>query len=132
MQPDITNNLIMAEFYISAKKLDFEQINSLMDICASYIRKSESFKFKEFAKDEWCISTNYIECEDINTPLNLLEKQISNKREIINMINQAYSAECGFVIVVKITSDILPAIYYEREFIKLASEINASINMDFV
>lgn len=122
----------MADFYICGDKLDFDEINFMMNIFNSKIRKSSSFTIKEFAKDYWSFNTGYEACKDINVQIAKIQRQIENKLKVINEINKKFNSECGFVIAIKIENvDSIPAIYFENSFIKMISHIDASINIDF-
>lgn len=123
----------MVEFYICAKKLEFDEINSRLEIFNSSIREGSSFSIKEFAKDYWSINTGYEISADINIQIQKVYDRIVNKVTAINKIRENYNAETGFVITVKNERNTsLPAIYYEHDFIKFAANIGADINMDFI
>ena len=132
LQQDITNNYVMAEFYICAPKLEFEKINSFLNIAEYKIRSKDSFPIKEFAKDYWSIDTGYEQSEDINIQIKKIYNKIKAKSEEINKLKNILCSEVGFVITVKQKEDgILPAIYFEREIIRFAATIGADINLDF-
>lgn len=132
LEQDIINNMVMVDFYFYSESLKFSYIDGLMGIVATEKRKKESFSIKEFAKDYWILSTGYQNSDDINSQLNKIMSLISSKKVAINSICQQCNAMCGFCIVIKRHNDIIPAVYYEREFIKFLADINADINMDFV
>lgn len=122
----------MVEFYICAPKLEFEKINSIFDITEYKIRDRNSFDVKEFAKDYWSIDTGYEQSEDINVQIKKIYDKIKAKSKEINKIKDLACGEVGFVITVKQENEgVLPAIYYESEFVKFAATIGADINMDF-
>ena len=97
MQPDITNNLVLAEFYICASRLDFNEINSLLNIANFKERKSDSFFHEEFARDYWSVDTDYKNVEDINEQIDIILNLLEFKIEIINSIIKKFNAECGFI-----------------------------------
>ena len=122
----------MAEFYICAPELEFEKINSFLNIAEYKIRSKDSFPVKEFAKDYWSSDTGYEQSENINIQIEKIYNRIKSKADEINIIKNLFSAEVGFVITVKQNEDgILPAIYFEKEFIRFAATIGADVNMDF-
>ena len=122
----------MSEFYICAPSLDFEKINALLKIPNCKIRKKESFAIKEFAKDYWSIDTGYVKSDDINIQIENIYSLIKSKSIEINMLKELFDAETGFVITVKrVSEEMLPAIYFENEFIRFVASIGANINMDF-
>jgi hypothetical protein len=121
----------MAEFYICAPELEFEKINSFLNIAEYKIRSKDSFPIKEFAKDYWSIDTGYEQSEDINIQIKKIYSKIRFKVDKINKLKDLFCAEVGFVVTVKQQAEFLPAIYFENEFIKFAAAIGADINMDF-
>ena len=132
MPQDITDNKVKAEFYLHSDKLDFSDVDNLMGITATSKRSKNTFIFEEFAKDYWMLFTDYEVSENINVQLEKILNKLPDKK-IIRTICKKYNAECGFLIVVERgKNDILPGIYYEKEFIKFAAYIGAEIDMDFV
>lgn len=132
MRPDITNNMVKTEFYICADNLDFDYVLSHLNISISNIRKKEDFPIKEYAKDYWYVETEYQNSNDINEQLSTISMLVSPKKDIINEISKRFRAQCGFNIVIKREKEPLPAIYFESDFVNLASKINASINLDII
>ena len=134
MQQDIIiNNYVLAEFYICAQELDFEKINSLLNISKYKIKTKDSFLLKDFSKDYWSFDTGYEESEDINIQLNTIYDEIRHKYIEINKLKKLFDAETGFVITIKQEKEgLLPAVYFEKEFIQFAASIGADINMDFI
>ena len=122
----------MAEFYICAPELEFEKINSFLNIAEYKIRSKDSFPVKEFAKDYWSFDTGYEKSEDINMQIKKIYSKIKSKSVEINKLKDLFGAETGFAITVKQEGELmLPAMYFENEFIKFAATIGANINFDF-
>lgn len=122
----------MVEFYICAPELEFEKINSALNIPEYKTRGKDSFSVKEFAKDYWSYDTGYEKSEDINIQIEKIYSKIEYKSAEINRLKELFSAETGFVITIKQEKEgILPAVYFENEFIRFAATIGADINMDF-
>lgn len=132
MQQDIINSLVRAEFVIYGDELDFNEINAMMNIFNSTTRKSSDFPIREYAQDEWYIRTEYESSEDINIQIDKICDLIENKLETINRIKKRFNAQCKMIIVVKQeNSDLIPAIYFETDFIKMLASIDADLDVDF-
>ena len=121
----------MMDFYICAEELYFDEINKSIGIQASEIRKKSSFAIKDFAKDYWSLNTGYEISDDICIQIQKIQNKIIGRENTINEILRKFNAECGFVITIKLNDDVFPAIYFERDFVELASNIKANINVDF-
>lgn len=132
MQQDTLNKAVNAEFYICSKEMDLDKVIKSMNVPTAKTREKNTFQFDEFAMDYWSIDTGYEESDDINTVVYKIKDIVDSKVKEIKMIIDEYHGECGFCIVVKSDNGDLPAIYFEKEFISLASDIGASINMDFI
>ena len=130
MQQNTINSKVKAEFFFCADKLDFNIVNCLMGITATRIRTSESFRIKEFAKDYWCLSTEYEASEDISIQLNKIFVTISTKKNAIKNICEQYDSSCAFLVVVEY-NDIFPTVHIGRDFVKFAAEIDAEIGITF-
>ncbi len=121
----------MAEFYICAERLNFDEINSMLKIPNPKERKRESFIYEEFAKDYWSIGTGYKEAKDVNEQLDIILDLLRPKIEVINGIKDKFNAECGFVVVIKSGDGFMPAVYFEQNVIQTAAQLGANINVDF-
>ena len=131
MQQDIITNYVLAEFYIYGKELDFKKISQIMNVSNPKTIEKDKIKVEEFSYDYWSFDTDYEQSEDINIQLNKILQHIENKCDNINYIKRIYNAECGFSIVIKNEISPLPAIYFERNMLKIVALIDAEINIDF-
>ena len=131
MQQDTINSRVRVDFYFCSNKLDFDSIDYSMGIVATKKTPKEKFAIEEFAKDYWILSTGYEESEDINIQLSKIVEVLSYKTDVIKEVCHRYDAECGFCIVTELHEDIIPAIYFEREFLKFVTDVHAEINVDF-
>jgi len=131
LQQDIINNKVKAEFYFFSDKLDFSIIDKLMGIKATKKRFKETFPIKDFAADYWILSTKLEMSDDINIQLEKIYNMLPNEK-VINKIREQFDAGCGFRVVIENnTPDILPAISFERYFVKYAALIDADISVGF-
>jgi len=131
LQQDIISSAVKVEFFFHAIKLDFSVINSRMGIVATETRTKESFAFKEFAEDYWILSTGYEVSEDINVQLSKIMEMISKKKQTIKNICKQYDAKCEFLFVIKDYFDVVPAVYFEKDFLEFVVEIQAEFGIDF-
>ena len=132
MKQTIIDHRVKAKFYLSSPKLDFEMVDRLMGINATRIMLKEDIRVPEYAEDLWILETDYEISNNINGQLEKLYRTLPERNVIKNVCRQ-FNAECKFSIVIKMGKyDNLPGIYYEREFIKFAGDIDAEIDVDFI
>ncbi len=79
----------------------------------------------------WVLSTEYEESDDIKDQLLKIINLIRDKKTIINEMQNTYSLSCKFFVVIQIENNEKPAIYLDRETIRLMYEINVEIDFDY-
>ena len=131
MQRDTISNRVYVKFYFFADKLDFSIIDKLMGIKATKKRFKENFPIKDFAADYWILLTEPEISDDIDIQIEKMYNMLPDEK-VINQIREQFDAECGFRVVIEnSTPDILPAISFERYFVKYAALIDADISVGF-
>ena len=123
--------MIKAEFYICADKLDFDEIASLVN-GEGKVMRSEEIKVLEFRKDYWSIETEYVDTEDVSIILDMISEKVSAEISELKYLINKNKAECGFNIVIKSEDSIYVPMHLEKNFVKLAAELNANIGIDLI
>jgi predicted DNA-binding protein YlxM (UPF0122 family) len=81
-------------------------------------------------ESSWDLGTGYQDSLDVNEQLQQIVDKLQNKSSTINEINEAYSLECIFYIVIIIEKGNTPALYMDKEIINFASSIEAEFDVD--
>lgn len=130
---DKTN--VMVEFVIIGDRFDPCMITEKLKIKPDqYWVKGDSIQGRDARvkrKDtSWIISTGYEESLDINEQLERIVELIKDKSIILKELERGFNLEYIFGIVVNIENNEKPAMYFNRDFIGFANEINAEFYID--
>ena len=121
---------VKADFWISAKTLNFDSITNAMGMSPDEIQKKEDIKAEEFKKDSWCLSTGHEQSDDIEVQMSKIQERLRDKINVLSQILLEYNAECGLNIVVNIYNGEFPLLVFSRETMKFWARINAEVGFD--
>ena len=129
MEPKIKISL-----YISANRLNLQEITAVLNLCPSETRKKEDFpKVSQemgFACDEWVYTIPKIECKSVSSRLNELETVFSMRIEQLNEIKYNYNADVGIVIVIEMEAGNHPELCFSKSNIEFIHSIQAEVGID--
>jgi hypothetical protein len=78
----------------------------------------------------WEIGTDFEETYDINNQIIQVMRMIKGKEATIKQLIEEFNLQCYFMIVMKINEGETPATYINKEFIRLAYELDTEIHFD--
>ena len=102
------------------------------------IYPSESWNKGDYIRDSkrkrtytaWIYNIDAIETLDINVPIKKFERLFLLKTKEISKLKKEYNLDISIDFVIIIENEEPPAIYFEEQFIKFASEIGARFDID--
>ncbi len=129
----VDKTTVMVEFSIYGEKFEPKYITEQLGIVPSetYI-KGELIKNGRAARKEtaWTISTGYEFSIDINEQLEKIVSLLEGKVDELVKLKSNLCLNMLFMIVVKIESNEIPAMYLKERFIHFASRIDAEVGFD--
>ena len=95
-------------------------------------QEGEDIKGRQIKRKDtcWSINTGYEESNDINEQLFKIVGLLQDKKNILKELKSIHNLEYIFAIVVNIENNEKPEMYFNREFIKFANDIDAEFYID--
>lgn len=125
---------VMVEFSIYGEDFDPNYITEQLDVIPTetYLKGEPIKNRNRLVRKEtsWSISTGYEPSYDINEQLGKIMFSLENKMDKLVELNNNHLLKMLFMIVIKIENNEIPAMYFRKDFIQFASNINAEIGFD--
>ncbi len=132
---DQAKTSIMGEFTLYFdNEYDVYQITEILGIHpTSCKRRSETRKNPlsgEKNEGYWTFATEYVETLDLQDVVNEMIKNIIPRIALIKDILKINEGKTSFCFVPKIENEEIPAMYFERGFLTVVEELEATIELD--
>jgi len=121
---------IMVDFCLSGTSVDLNDLFSQIGINSAIVQNKECVKIKKYAKDTWCLSTEYQKETSVSIPFEKLISSLCSKEKIIKNLITKYNLESTFIIVVRAEDDNRPEMILTQKCVNFASRLNAEIHFD--
>ena len=121
---------VMIEFCLIGDSIDFDAVTATLGLSPTNTRKKESFKYEEFAKDEWIFSTGYMKSTNISSVFEKLIDVFIGKEDSICQLISEYDLDCVLIVVIKALEGTNPEMILTQKCIRYVHAINAEIHLD--
>ena len=125
---------IKVDFYLTGSEVNLDSITQALGIIPTKIRKKNEYPFKSqeagMALDLWQLSTGKEECKAVSLQVDMLQKVLSQKVQIINKLCEEYMLEASVTVVIEMEAGDGPEIVLTKENINFLSSLNAEIGFD--
>lgn len=113
---------------------DVYQISDILDFPATECKNQNEVKRNPITGKQnpayWEFSTGYMETYDIKEVILIFMDKLQPLMSKITKILDSNNGEAIFDFVVVIENDTFPALYFEREFLKMVEDLKATIQFD--
>lgn len=124
---------VRAEFIVVGDGFNPEMVTEKLGIQPTqYWNKGDETNIPNVVKKDtcWVSSTATAESFDINNQLSQVVELLKDKRTVLQALRSNYHIEYLFMIVVEVSNNETPAIYFETEILEFASDIGAELHLD--
>lgn len=124
---------VMVKFVITGEEFSHSEITSELQVNpTSFWTKGDCIIGKKMKRIEtsWILATGYEHSYDINEQLFKIVNILLDKKFILKKMKEKYSIDYIFSIVVNVENNENPTIYFNRDFIQFANDIEAEFYVD--